>query len=126
MFQLRVMFVCHLGTLAPFDTPDGEVSLPNQFPTLLVRRLLTVVCRARLSRIWFMMPLKLSTSGLSRSNGSDCRSRRLVLVDGPLARVIAAALNMLVPGRLALGLLGSPEVNVLVAGRLGPGSPKNV
>jgi len=76
-----------------------------------------------------MMPLKLSTSGLSRSNGSDWRSSRLVLVGRPLVRgpgVMTAASKTLVSGRPALGLLGRPKVNTLVPGRLGPGSPKKV
>lgn len=119
---------CHLRTLPPFTALGIELSRPNQFPTLLVRRLRIVVCRARLSRIWFMMPLKLSTSGRSKSKGSDCRSIRLVLVGRPPVRspgVMAAVLNILVPGRLAPGLEGSPGVNMVVPGRLGPGSPKN-
>lgn len=123
------MASCHRRILAPFNAPDGEASRANQPPTLLVRRLRVVVCRVMLSRIWFMMPLKLSTSGLSRSNGSDCRSIRLVFVGRPLVGnpgVIAAVLNRSVPGRPAPGLLGSPGVNMLVPGRLGPGSPKNV
>lgn len=76
-----------------------------------------------------MMPLKLSTSGLSRSNGSDCRSRRLVLVGRPLVSgpgVMTVLWKRFVLGRLALGLLGRPDGNKLVPGRLGPGSPKKV
>lgn len=78
-----------------------------------------------------MIPLKLSTSGLSRSNGSDCRSMRDVLVGRPLEGnpgVMAAVANMFVPGRLALGFAGRPwpDVNIFVPGRLGPGSPKKV
>lgn len=76
-----------------------------------------------------MMPLKLSTSGRSRSNGSDCRSMRLVLVGRPLEGnpgVMAGVLNRFVAGRLAPGLEGRPGVNTVVPGRLGPGSPKKV
>lgn len=119
----------YLRTLGPFNAGAGEASRPNQLPTLLVRRLRTVAVRAMLSRIWFMMPLKLSTSGLSRSNGSDCLSSRLVLVGGPPVRgpgVIARVSNTLAAERLAPGLLGRPGPKTVVPGRLGPGSPKKV
>lgn len=66
---------------------------------LLLLRLFLLGCRPKLALKSFpLLTLpKLSTSGLSRSNGSDCRIVRRV---------------------------GKAGVNMLVAGLLGPGSPK--
>jgi hypothetical protein len=90
----------HQGYLrgAEFHDENGPSLGPPQLPAVLTR-LLRVGCRVKLPRT-SLRPSTLpnpSTSGRSRSNGSDCRTVRPV---------------------------GSPGVISLVPGRLGPGSPK--
>jgi hypothetical protein len=100
-FFLEFLALCQLrGHLrgAEFHEEKGPSLGPPQLPTVLAR-LPRDGCRVTLPRTslrpsTFPNP---STSGRSRSKGSDCRTVRPV---------------------------GSPGVNSLVPGRLGPGSPK--
>lgn len=87
----------HLRGVA-FHDEKGPSLTPPQLPMVLVR-LPRVGCLVTLPRT-SLRPSTLpnpNTSGRSRSNGSDCRTVRPV---------------------------GNPGVSNLVAGRLGPGSPK--